>query len=212
MTQPIATSNRIGKPSWAPAPLPLKYLCTSSTPSLESFELARLNAIANLRKELCEVLGEWVEAEIQSRLAHKLLQRAESEGIALAPADLKLAQPQRAARRPAAPNRTAQYLAAPNRVEQEPPKPTLVRPTRRIHPPRAPFAAAPNRLEREPAKPALVRPTRRIHPARAPCAAAPRPPTLESFPNSRPGNFYQLSTLLFGRRRKSQNRPAALAQ
>jgi len=182
MTQPIATSNRIGKPSWAPAPLPLKYLCTSSTPSLESFELARLNAIANLRKELCEVLGEWVEAEIQSRLARKLLQRAESEGIALAPADLKLAQPQRAARRPAAPNRTEQYLAAPNRVGQEPPKPTL------------------------------VRPTRRIHPARAPLAAAPRPPTLESFPNSRPGNFYQLSTLLFGRRRKSQNRPAALAQ
>ncbi len=54
------------------APL-LEYLVTSSEAALETFELARLNKSANLRKELRDVVEEWIEAEIQSRLARWIL-------------------------------------------------------------------------------------------------------------------------------------------
>lgn len=53
---------------------PLEYLVTSSQAGLENFELARLNKIANLRKELREIVEEWIEAETQSRLARWILQ------------------------------------------------------------------------------------------------------------------------------------------
>ena len=52
---------------------PLEYLVTSSEAALETFELARLNKSANLRKELRDVVEEWIEAEIQSRLARWIL-------------------------------------------------------------------------------------------------------------------------------------------
>jgi hypothetical protein len=53
----------------------LEYLFTSSGASIESFHLSRLNAVANLRKELHEIFDEWVEAEVQARLAQGLLAR-----------------------------------------------------------------------------------------------------------------------------------------
>jgi len=62
----------------------LEYLFTSSGASLESFHLSRLNAVANLRKELHEILDEWVEAEVQARLAQWLLARKNSENLAAA--------------------------------------------------------------------------------------------------------------------------------
>ncbi len=52
---------------------PLEYLLTSSEAALETFELSRLNKSANLRKELRDVVEEWIEAEIQSRLARWIL-------------------------------------------------------------------------------------------------------------------------------------------
>src|SRR6202040_860290 len=54
---------------------PLEYLFTSSDASIESFHLSRLNTVANLRKELNEIFEEWVEAEVQARLAQWLLAR-----------------------------------------------------------------------------------------------------------------------------------------
>src|SRR6202040_56148 len=54
---------------------PREYLFTSSDASIESFRLSRLNAVANLRKELHEIFEEWVEAEVQARLAQWLLAR-----------------------------------------------------------------------------------------------------------------------------------------
>src|ERR1700751_220395 len=54
---------------------PLEYLFTSSEASIESFHLSRLNTVANLRKELNEIFEEWVEAEVQARLAQWLLAR-----------------------------------------------------------------------------------------------------------------------------------------
>jgi hypothetical protein len=53
---------------------PLEYLVTSSQAALETFELSRLNKSANLRKELRDVVEEWIEAEIQSRLARWILE------------------------------------------------------------------------------------------------------------------------------------------
>ena len=60
----------------------LEYLFTSSGASIESFHLSRLNAVANLRKELHEIFEEWVEAEVQARLAQGLLARKNSENLA----------------------------------------------------------------------------------------------------------------------------------
>jgi hypothetical protein len=53
---------------------PLEYLVTSSQAGLENFELVRLNTIANLRKELGDLVEEWIEAETQSRLARWILE------------------------------------------------------------------------------------------------------------------------------------------
>lgn len=56
------------------SPPPLEYLVTSSQAGLENFELGKMNKIANLRKELRDVVEEWIEAEIQSRLARWILE------------------------------------------------------------------------------------------------------------------------------------------
>lgn len=58
---------------------PLDYLLTSSQMSLESVELARLNRAANLRKELCDVVEEWIDAEVDARLARSILEWRRSE-------------------------------------------------------------------------------------------------------------------------------------
>ncbi len=69
---------------------PLDYLLTCSEAGLESFEVSRLNRIANLRRELRDVLDEWMDAEVSARVARWLLEckRAEScaaDGPALPP-------------------------------------------------------------------------------------------------------------------------------
>ena len=51
----------------------LDYLARCSQTSLESFELARLNDLANLRKQMIEVIDEWVETDIQARIAEWIL-------------------------------------------------------------------------------------------------------------------------------------------
>ena len=48
---------------------PFAFLFFASDSSLESVELARLNARSNLRKELRMVVEEWVAAEIDARVA-----------------------------------------------------------------------------------------------------------------------------------------------
>lgn len=58
---------------------PLEYLVTSSNTSLESFELSRLNAVANLRKEIRQIVDDWVEAEIEARIARWVLERRRAE-------------------------------------------------------------------------------------------------------------------------------------
>ncbi|MGH9692345.1 MAG: hypothetical protein ACRD4C_14915 [Candidatus Acidiferrales bacterium] len=52
---------------------PLDYLTTSSKATLESFELSRLARSANLRKELRQILEEWVDAEVDARMARCIL-------------------------------------------------------------------------------------------------------------------------------------------
>src|ERR1700675_1102236 len=59
----------------ASAQPPFEYLISSSEESLESFELSRLSHVANHRKELRTVLDEFVEAEIQARIARWILDR-----------------------------------------------------------------------------------------------------------------------------------------
>ncbi|HKV03488.1 MAG TPA: hypothetical protein VJO53_00115 [Candidatus Acidoferrales bacterium] len=60
---------------------PLGYLETCSEAALESMELSRLNRAANLRKELREILEDWIESEVDARMARWLLEyrRAHAE-------------------------------------------------------------------------------------------------------------------------------------
>ncbi|HEV2287505.1 MAG TPA: hypothetical protein VGR81_00970 [Candidatus Acidoferrales bacterium] len=53
----------------------LEYLATCSNRTLEAFELARLNERANLRKQMIEILDEWVELHVQTRIANWILAR-----------------------------------------------------------------------------------------------------------------------------------------
>lgn len=55
--------------------LPLEYLARASKETLESFELTRLNRAANFRKEARDILKDWVQAEVESRLARFILER-----------------------------------------------------------------------------------------------------------------------------------------
>jgi len=52
----------------------VEYLLRCSKPSLESFELSRLNQIANLRKEFRSLVEAWIEAEVEARLARWVLE------------------------------------------------------------------------------------------------------------------------------------------
>ena len=52
----------------------LDYLATCSEMSLESVELSRLNLAANLRKEFHEILEEWIDSEVDARMARSLLE------------------------------------------------------------------------------------------------------------------------------------------
>lgn len=53
---------------------PLDYLAKCSQMSLESVELSRLNLASNLRKEFQEILDEWIESEVDARLARSILE------------------------------------------------------------------------------------------------------------------------------------------
>jgi hypothetical protein len=48
---------------------PRDFLHEASTPSLESFELSRLNHAANLRKEIAALLEQWMEETAEALLA-----------------------------------------------------------------------------------------------------------------------------------------------
>jgi hypothetical protein len=64
---------------------PLEYLLRCSEPSLEGIELSELNHAANLRRKsselLARILDQWVEAEVQARLA-RLIRDARQESPA----------------------------------------------------------------------------------------------------------------------------------
>jgi hypothetical protein len=53
--------------------LPLEYLVTSSQSAVESFELSRLNRVSNLRKEIRQIVDEWIAAETEARVARWIL-------------------------------------------------------------------------------------------------------------------------------------------
>ena len=59
--------------------LPLEYMVSSSQSALESMELGRLNQVSNLRKELREVLEEWIDCEVDARLARWILERRRAQ-------------------------------------------------------------------------------------------------------------------------------------
>jgi hypothetical protein len=52
----------------------IDYLSSSTTPSLESFELAHLNASSNTRKKLLEILDQYFEQEVNARVARWILE------------------------------------------------------------------------------------------------------------------------------------------
>ncbi|MGH9727035.1 MAG: hypothetical protein ACRD4V_00400 [Candidatus Acidiferrales bacterium] len=67
----------------------LDYLATCSQTSLESFQLARLNDLANLRKQMIEIVDQWVESDIQARIAEWILVRRRQQGALRPPQSVR---------------------------------------------------------------------------------------------------------------------------
>jgi hypothetical protein len=53
---------------------PFHFIATCTQISLQSYELARLNAAAQLRRQLQEMTDQWIEAEVEARLARWALE------------------------------------------------------------------------------------------------------------------------------------------
>jgi len=69
----------------APVPrVPWEYLSDASIPSLESFELSRLNHAANVRKEIAQLIEEWLEESAAAMVARWLLEHRYAVRNALA--------------------------------------------------------------------------------------------------------------------------------
>jgi hypothetical protein len=68
---------------------PLDYLQAASRASLQSFELARLNHAANLRREIAALIDQWVQENCEAILARWMLDHHKSlQPAAMDPADL----------------------------------------------------------------------------------------------------------------------------
>jgi hypothetical protein len=52
---------------------PINYLHNASRSSLQSFELARLNHAANLRREIAALIDQWLEETAEAMLARWML-------------------------------------------------------------------------------------------------------------------------------------------
>jgi len=53
---------------------PIDYLRSASRPSLQSFELGRLNHAANLRREIAVLIDQWLEDTAEAMLARYMLE------------------------------------------------------------------------------------------------------------------------------------------
>jgi hypothetical protein len=60
---------------------PLESLLTFSQSCLEGFEHSRLNLISNLRKEFRDLFEEFVQSEIDARLARWIFERRQASGV-----------------------------------------------------------------------------------------------------------------------------------
>lgn len=104
---------------------PWEYLCQASKPSLQGFELSRLNHAARIREQISALLDEWIEENSAALLARWLLNQSER---------LRRGTP------PAPPRHPARDLfAAP---APELPAPPYARPAVAVHAP--PFLAQPS--------------------------------------------------------------------
>ncbi len=56
---------------------PWEYLCQASKPSLQGFELSRLNHAALIREQISALLDEWIEENSAALLARWLLNQSE---------------------------------------------------------------------------------------------------------------------------------------
>lgn len=59
---------------------PFQYLLECSPMSLEDFELARLDRAANLRRQLRDIVEEWIDAEVEARLSHWVRENRRDSG------------------------------------------------------------------------------------------------------------------------------------
>ena len=57
---------------------PLEYLRAASRTSLQSFELARLNHAANLKREIAALIDQWIQENSEATLARWMLDHHDS--------------------------------------------------------------------------------------------------------------------------------------
>src|SRR5215469_15230570 len=70
---------------------PLDYLQAASRASLQSFELARLNHVANLRQEIAVLIDQWIQETSEAMLARWMLDHHKSlQSAPITPAEVAL--------------------------------------------------------------------------------------------------------------------------
>ena len=65
-------TTRVIRPPW-------EYLRQATEPSLQSYELSRLNHAANLRKQIAALIDQWLEETADALLARWLLEHSTSQ-------------------------------------------------------------------------------------------------------------------------------------
>jgi hypothetical protein len=73
----------------------MKYLLSCSPAALQEFELSRLNSVANLEKQMKEILRQMVEAASEALLARMLI---EHQRASVSPGERQIDQPTRRVR------------------------------------------------------------------------------------------------------------------
>lgn len=141
---------------------PLDFFLSCSDIGLESYELSRLQRAACLRKELQQVLAEWIEAAANARIARLLLQErqrevpahadADADSSAGAPPRLASGTPPRLAQNDSLPQRLA-CKPAPDLPSEQPAATESAKPATAQLPPGGSAPEALRRLLRVPAPP-----------------------------------------------------------
>ena len=92
--------------------IPYEFLSKASVPTLESFELSRLNHAANLKKQINELVEQWLDESAAALLARAMILRINRMKTQQPSRQRQLQAPRSICRIPAVPRAKAQRTPA----------------------------------------------------------------------------------------------------